>query len=74
MHSENEGGVTISYLLLVNQDLKDIDHRKKFKDDLIVKQLPPISKEQTVDDIYDQVQKQEKISSHSKLRGWRNEK
>lgn len=39
MNSKTEEGISIKYIVLINQDLKDIDHRRKYKDDLTLKEI-----------------------------------
>ena len=46
---------TIHYLILTTTDLKDIDYRKKFKEDLATKSIQ-IPKESTMDDLYNEIQ------------------
>ena len=56
-----ETEVEIQYIVLINQDLKDIDYRKKLKDDLILRTIS-VDPKYTFGDLLMKIQKKIKSS------------
>ena len=47
----SSNALTLGYMVLTEKDIKDIFFKRKEKDDLFLRKLPPLSHSQTLNDL-----------------------